>query len=89
MATCQILFGWTFDEIKRKTGVKANSAGKLIKCAIEEAGCNDFHKMLACISTIDRPGQPTKVIDGTKLLGNICKAMLVYNNLQAHVAILD
>ena len=35
VAICQILFGCTFDEIERKTGIKANSTGKPIKHVIE------------------------------------------------------
>ena len=89
VATCRILFGCTFNEIERKTGIKANSAGKLIKRAIERARCDDFHEMLAYMSTIDRPGQPTRVINGTELSGNIHKAMLVHNDLQPHIAVLD
>ena len=89
LATCQILFGYTFDEIEQKTSVKANSARKLMKCAIELAECNDFHKVLVCMSTIDRPERPTRVVDCTELSGNICKAMLVHNDLQPHVAVLD
>lgn len=37
--------------------------------------------MLAFISTIDRPRWPTRVVDSKELLENICKAILVYNNL--------
>ena len=45
--------------------------------------------MLICISIIDKPKQPTRVINGIELLENICKAMPVHNNLQPHVAVLD
>ena len=81
VATCRILFGCTFDEIERKTGVKANSAVKLMKRAIKRAGCNDFYGVLACITTINRPRQPTRVVDGLELSKNIRKAMLVHNDL--------
>lgn len=45
--------------------------------------------MLACINTINRPRQSTRVMNDTKLSANIRKAMLVHNNLQPHVAVLD
>lgn len=45
--------------------------------------------MLACISTINRPAQSTRVVDGIKLSKNICKAMLIHNNLQTHIPVLD
>lgn len=32
--TWQTLFGYAFNKIKQKTSIKANSTGKLIKCAI-------------------------------------------------------
>lgn len=83
------MFGYSFDKIEQKTGVRANSTGKLIKRAIKQAGYNDFYKVLAYMSTIDRLGQLTRVVNSTELLGNICKAILVYNNLQIHIAILD
>lgn len=52
-----------------------------MKHAIEqEAGCNDFHKVLVCISTIDMPG-PTRVMDDIKLSANIRKAILAHNDL--------
>ena len=56
---------------------------------MERVRYNDFYKLLACMSTINRPGQPTKFLDSIKLLGNICKAMLVHNNLQLYITILD
>lgn len=46
ITTCQILFGWTFDTIEPKTGVKANNIVKLIKQANEWVGFNGFHKVL-------------------------------------------
>ena len=35
MATCRILFGCTFQEIERKTGVKADSLARLMRRAID------------------------------------------------------
>ena len=51
-----------------------------MKHAIEQAACNDFHIVLACISTIDMPG-PTRVMDDIKLSANIRKALLAHNDL--------
>lgn len=81
MAICQILFSCIFNKIEPKTSVRANNKAKFMKRIIEQAGYNNFYKVLAYISTIDRPGQLTRVVDGIKLLKNICKAMLVYNKL--------
>lgn len=81
MATCRILLSCTFDKIKQKAGVKANNARKLMKRTVEQAGCNNFYKVLAYMSNINRPGQSTRVMDGTKLLANIHKAILVNNDL--------
>ena len=41
------------------------------------------------MSIIEVREQPTRVINSTKLLENIRKAMLVYNNLQSYVTIFD
>lgn len=90
VAICQILFGYTFDKIDQKTGTKANNTGKLMKRAIERVECNDFHKVLININTINRLRQFIKIVNNSKLLAeNIRKAMLVYNNLQPHIIILD
>lgn len=45
--------------------------------------------VLLYISTIDRSGWLTRVVDSIELLENIRKAMLVYNDLQPLIAILD
>ena len=81
VVTCQILFSSRFDKIEQKTGIKANNIGKLIKDIIEEVRYNNFHAVLACMSTINRQAQSTRVIDSIELSGNIRKAMLVHNNL--------
>ena len=60
-----------------------------MKRTIKRVGCNDFHEILACMSTIDSLKQLTRVVDSIKLSRNIYKAMLVYNNLQPHIAVLD
>lgn len=35
VATCRILFGYTLNKIKQKTGIKTNNARKLMKCVIK------------------------------------------------------
>lgn len=89
VATCQILFGGTFEEIERKIGLKAGSSARLMRRAIDRAGCNDFHEVLACMNSIDRSGRPTRVVYGTELSAKIQNAMLIDNDLQSHVAVLD
>lgn len=58
-----------------------NNIGKLKKHVIEQAKYNDFYKILVYISTIDKLRQPTRIIDSIELSANICKVMLIYNNL--------
>lgn len=89
VVTCRILFQCTFDEIERKTGVKANTARKMMQRAIARADCEDFHEVLACVGDADRPGRDTRVIDGTELSAKIRKAMLDHHDLQPHIAVLD
>lgn len=36
-------FQCTFDKIEQKTGIKANTARKIIQKAIAQADCEDFH----------------------------------------------
>lgn len=60
-----------------------------MKCIIKRARYNNFYKVLVYISTIDKPRRFMLVVDSTELLRNICKAMLVYNNLQTYIVVLD
>lgn len=41
--TCYIFFQYTFDGIEQKTGVKANTACKIIQKAIAQVDYKDFH----------------------------------------------
>lgn len=89
IVTCRILFGCTFDEIERKTGVQSRTASKIMLRAIERAGCEDFHEVLACVGDMERSGRITRVVDGSELSATIRTAMMVHNNLQPTVAVLD
>lgn len=60
-----------------------------MKLAIKQAEYDNFHEMLVYINTINRPTKPNKVIDFIKLLQNIHKAILVYNNFLLYIANLD
>lgn len=55
--TCRILFSCTFDEIERKTGVQSCTASKIMLRAIERAGCEDFHDVLAYVGDMERFGR--------------------------------
>lgn len=59
VVTCRILFQCTFDKIEGKTGVKANTARKMMQRAIERAGCEDFNEVLACVGDLDQPRRDT------------------------------
>lgn len=54
-----------FDEIERKTGVKAPTAQRIWQRAQESAESNDFHDLLAVLDPRDRTGRPSRVVDGT------------------------
>lgn len=43
VVTCYIFFQYTFDEIEQKTGIKANTARKIIQKAITQVDCEDFY----------------------------------------------
>lgn len=89
VATYRILFRCIFEEIEQKTGVKANSLARLMQYVVDQAGCNNFHKVLAYISRINWLRQLTQVMDSTELSAKIQNAVFIYNNLQPYTAILD
>ena len=64
---CQILYGAIFDEIERKTGLGLNIARKIATRAIERAGCEDRHEVLACVGDLDRSGPMPRVADVIEL----------------------
>lgn len=63
IATCRLLFNCTYDEIERKTGVPASTAGAIMRRAIRRAGCEDFREVLICIDSMKRPGRPSTRVD--------------------------
>ncbi|MCJ1423238.1 hypothetical protein MMC29_001120 [Sticta canariensis] len=63
IATCRLLFNCTYDEIERKTGVPASTAGAIMRRAIHRAGCEDFREVLVCIDNMERPGRPSTRVD--------------------------
>lgn len=65
--TCRILYGATYDEIERKTEVGHDTVRKIVSRAIERAGCEDIHEVLACVGDLDRSGRISRVVDGTEL----------------------
>lgn len=89
IVTCRILFGCTFDEIERKTGVQSRTASKIMLKAVERAGCEDSHEVLACVGDMERSGRISRVVDGSDLSAKIRSAMMVHNDLQPAVAVLD
>lgn len=68
IVTCRILYGATYDEIKRKTGVGHQ---KIVTRAIERAGCEDIHEVLAYVGDLDRSGRIPRVADDIELSQNV------------------
>lgn len=74
--TCRILFKYIFEKKEKKTGMKKDISKKFMNCTIERAGCEDFNKVLACVSNLDRLGRIPSVSDGTELFLYIQNAIL-------------
>lgn len=79
--TCKILSFCTFDKIEQKTKVQSQTASKIMLKTIERAGCEDFHKVLACVEDIKQSRKIICVVDSSKLSATIRIAMMIYNNL--------
>ena len=54
VATCRLLFSLDFEAIECKTGVKADTAAKIILRAIDRAGNEDFNDVLAWVGMVYR-----------------------------------
>lgn len=55
----------------------------------KQAGCEDFHEVLACIGEMERSGMITQVVDDSGLSAKIRATIMVHNDLQVAAAILD
>ena len=89
IVTCRILYGATYEEIERKTGVRHDTARKIATRAIKRAGCEDINEVLACVGDLDRSGRVPRVADGTKLSRDIQNAILNNPKLKPHEAVID
>lgn len=87
--TCRILYGATYDDIERKTGVARDTARKIATRAIERAGCENIHEVLACVGDLDRSGRIPRVADVTELSKTIRNAILENPELKPHEAVID
>jgi hypothetical protein len=63
---CCILYNATWPEIESMTGVKEDTARKLMTTLIERAGNRDLNDLLEVAAPLPRPGRPPKVVDGTQ-----------------------
>jgi hypothetical protein len=89
IVTCRLLFNCAFDAIERKTGVQSKTAQVMMRRAIERAGNEDFHDVLACVGAIEGRGALPRVPDGTELSADIRNAMLKHPHTQPFKAVLD
>ena len=63
VVVCRLLYCESFDVIERRMGVNKRSAFALMLRAINKAGNEDFHDILACLKSLDRPGGPARIED--------------------------
>ena len=64
-------------------------ARKIVTRAIERAGCEDIHEVLACVGDLDRSGRMSRVADSIELSQNIRNAILNNLKLKPHEAVID
>ena len=57
---CRLLYNSPYNEIERKIGVNANAARNIVNRALERAGNNDLHDVLACVGGADRSDRPRR-----------------------------
>ena len=81
VAICRLLYLKEFDAIERKTGVKAHTAAGIMRRAINRAGNEDFHDVLACLYNANRPGTPTRIEDRSDLSRQVRQAILKHPRL--------
>lgn len=84
--TCRNLYD---EKIERKTGIGHDTTRKIATRAIDRAGCEDIHEVLAYVGDLDRSGRIPRVTDGTKLSRDIRNAILNNPKLKSHEAVID
>ena len=60
---CRLLYHEEYQEIERKTGVKAFIAAAIMWRVIDKAGNEDLNDVLTCLGNWDRPGAFARVED--------------------------
>lgn len=87
IATLRIFQGKDFWEIEQQTGVLANTAEKIIRRAVDRAGSNDFHDILACLGDADRSGPSPRIPDQSDLSKQIRQTILKHPELSRTEAV--
>ena len=82
IVTCRLLFQYTFEEIEQKTGVQIDTAAKIMRRAIFQAGNKDFNDVLAYVGDIKRYRRPQRVEEGSQISADIRNAMLKHYTLK-------
>jgi hypothetical protein len=78
----RVFYNETFDEIERKTGIKANTASVIFTRSKARAQSKEI---AACVQDLDRPGRPPRVEDGD-FLSKFVSALIAsptYQNFDA------
>ena len=87
VATCRLLYLEVFQEIERKTGVKAGTAAFIMRRAIDRAESEDFNDVLACLGDSNRTGAPVRIEDQSDLSKQVRQAVLKHPRLLREEAV--
>ena len=89
IVTCKLLYHSSWAEIEQKTGVEAHTAAKITHRAIERAGNEDFHDVLACVGNAKGRGSIARIPDGSELSSNVRNAFLKHPHISPTKAVFD
>ena len=65
IAICRLLYGSSFDEIERKTGVQKRTAQRIIQRAIERVKNENINDIITYLGDVDRFGRLIRIPKGS------------------------
>jgi hypothetical protein len=87
IVTLRLITQLEYAEIERKIGVPALTAAAMMRRAIQHAGNEDFHDVLACVGTAEGRGQKARVPEGGETSSDIRKAILRHPHMKQWEAV--
>ena len=87
IATCRLLYGEKYDAIERKTGLKSDTARRIMQRAIARSESSELIQIIECLKDWNRPGRPPRIEKGSELSSCVREAALKHPELKPIAAV--